>query len=64
MLNNKGFVMFKKHKDNIHNDSSFKASVSRMSRVTPWLRFPGFGGFAFDEFCPADVFCASEDDLL
>ena len=45
MLYNKGFVMIKKHKDNIRNDNSFVASVSRMSRVTPWFGFPGFGGF-------------------
>ena len=56
--------MIKKHKDNIRNDSSNVASVSRMSSVTPWLGFPGFCGYAFDEFCTADVFYASDDDLF
>jgi len=35
-----------------------------MSRVTPWLGYPGFGGFAFDEFCTADLFYTIDDDLL
>jgi hypothetical protein len=64
VLYNKRFVMIKKHKDSIRNDGSYVASVSRMSRVTPWFGFPDFGGFTFDEFCTADVFYASDDDLL
>jgi hypothetical protein len=56
--------MIKTHKNNIREDVSYIACVSWMSRVTPWLRFPGFGGFAFDEFCTADVFYASDDDLF